>query len=143
MKYHFKVHKEGKGYWAKGIELPGCVTQGDSKEELIENLFEALNLYLSEPQDSKVLFPLPRKTVKGKNIVSVPVNPKLAFSFYLRQLRIARGLTQKQVADQLGLKNLYSYQRLENSKTANPELATIVELKKVFPELSIDDLLSA
>ena len=30
MKYHFKVHKGGKGYWAECIELVGCITEADS-----------------------------------------------------------------------------------------------------------------
>ncbi len=144
MRYHFKIEKEGKGFMATCIELPGCHTQADSKKELEENMFEALNLFLDEPADSKCLFPLPKKRVPaGDHVVSVPVDPKVAFSCTLRRMRVLRGLTQRQVAEKLGIKNLYSYQRLENSKTANPELATIAELKKVFPDLSIDDLLSA
>lgn len=49
MRYHFKVHKEGKGFWAECLELKGCITQGNSKKELLENMQESLNLYLEEP----------------------------------------------------------------------------------------------
>lgn len=143
MKYHFKIHKEGTGYWAECLELEGCRTQGKSRARLEENMAEVLNLFLSEPADSKVIFPLPRKSVRGSNIVAVAVEPKIAFAFYLKRARLKRGLTQKAVADRLGLKNLYSYQRLENAKTSNPELATIVQLRQVFPELSVDDVLAA
>ena len=65
MKYHFKVHKEGNGYWAECIELEGCLTQterdpkGGSIEELHYNMREALNLYLSESPDSDLIFPRP------------------------------------------------------------------------------------
>lgn len=55
MKYHFKVHREGKGYWAECIELVGCITEADSIEELRKNIQEALNLYIEEPEDSKEL----------------------------------------------------------------------------------------
>lgn len=143
MKYHFRVHPEKKGYFAECIELKGCLTQGDTYKELEHNMREVLALYLDEPMDSKFIFPMPRKNIKGRNIVKVEVEPRVAFSFYLRQLRLARKMTQKEVAEKLGIKNLYSYQRLENSKTANPELATIVQLKKIFPEMSLDDLLAA
>ncbi len=46
--------------------------------------------------------------------------------------RIRNHLTQSQVAKRLGFKNLYSYQRLESSKTANPSLLTIALLKSIF-----------
>ncbi len=49
MKYHFQIHKENKGFWAECIELKGCVTQGDTLEELCDNIEEALTLYLEEP----------------------------------------------------------------------------------------------
>jgi antitoxin HicB len=42
MKYHFKIHKEGKGFWAECIELSGCFTEADSKEELRKNMHEIL-----------------------------------------------------------------------------------------------------
>ena len=50
MKYRFKIHSEEKGYWAECIELKGCITQGDSLEELHQNIREALQLYLEEPE---------------------------------------------------------------------------------------------
>lgn len=50
LKYHFKIHKEDEGYWAECIELNGCVTQGDTLEELHHNIREALQVYLQEPE---------------------------------------------------------------------------------------------
>lgn len=52
MNYHFKIHKEGDGFWAECIELPGCFTQADTKEELLLNMQEALGLYLEEDAES-------------------------------------------------------------------------------------------
>ncbi len=34
------------GYWAQVPALPGCVTQGDTREELLANLREAIEGYL-------------------------------------------------------------------------------------------------
>ena len=141
MKYHFRIHKEGRGYWAECIEIEGCLTQGDSKAELLENMHEVLNLALDEPQGSKIIFPMPKKRVSGKGIAAVAVEPKIAFSLRLRQLRLKKKLTQKQVAQMLGFKNIYSYQRLENSRTANPALMTIAQIKEIFPELDIDEVI--
>lgn len=61
MYYHFKIHKEKNGYWAQCIELKDCITQADTLDELHKNLYEALNLYLNEPDSSSIHFPLPKK----------------------------------------------------------------------------------
>ncbi len=136
MKYHFKVHREGTGYWAECVEL-NCTTQADSKEELHFNLQEALDLSLSEPEDSKLLFPAPKKDLKGRNIVAVQVSPSVAFALELRQIRLKRKLTQKAMMDLLGIRNLSNYQRLEDPARANPELKTLFELQGKLPELSV------
>ncbi|PJZ70836.1 HicB family protein [Leptospira perolatii] len=138
MHYHFRIHTDKTGYWAECIELKGCMTQADSKEELEANIHEALNLYLNDNEDSKSIFPLPKKKVSGRNIVLAAVDPKIAFSQILRMTRLKRGLSQKQAASLIGMKNLYSYQRLESPKSANPALSTIARIKQVFPELALD-----
>ena len=35
-----------KGYWAEVPSLPGCYTQADNMEELIQNIYEAVEGYL-------------------------------------------------------------------------------------------------
>jgi antitoxin HicB len=136
MKYHFKVHKEKKAYWAECIEL-GCVTQGESKQELLNNMQEALDLLLAEPEDSKLIFPEPKKETKGRNIIAVQVSPSVAFALEMRQTRLKRKLTQKAMMDLLGIRNLSNYQRLEDPKRANPELKTLFELAGRLPELNV------
>jgi predicted RNase H-like HicB family nuclease/DNA-binding XRE family transcriptional regulator len=142
MKYHFKVHKEGKGFWAECVELSGCLTQADSMEELRENMQEALNLYIEEPRDSKRLAPLPDDSISpSRNIVEVQVDPSIAFAFMIRYNRIQQGLTQKEAAKRLGFENIYSYQRLE-TKNCNPTLRLLSQIKNVFPDFSIDSALN-
>lgn len=138
MKYHFKVHQEKKSYWAECIELKGCLSQGDTKEELMQNLKEALELYLSEPDSSSIIFPEPMKLKKQKSIVEIHIDPSIAFAIQLKQIRLKRRLTQKAMMDILKIKHLSNYQRLENPNKANPELRTLVELKSYLPELSIE-----
>jgi len=37
------IHEaEEGGYWAEVPALPGCATQGDTFEELLQNLYEAI-----------------------------------------------------------------------------------------------------
>jgi len=142
MYYHFKIHKENNGYWAECLELEGCITEADNLEILESNMEEVLNLYLDEPDSSKRLFPLPKKKFKGKNTKVIAVNPKVAFAMTIRMLRLKKGLTQKETAKLLGMKNLYSYQRLESSNKVNPSLTMLNRIKNVFPELKIDDILT-
>lgn len=136
MQYHFKVHKEGRGYWAECIELEGCFTQASSKKELLKNMQEALNLYLMEPDDSNYLAPLPNDKARGKSIQKVKVDPEVAFGFMVRYHRISSNMTQLQAAKKLGFRNLYSYQRLE--KRCNARLDMIAKIKSLFPSFSID-----
>ncbi|NCR11180.1 MAG: type II toxin-antitoxin system HicB family antitoxin [Microcystis aeruginosa LG13-11] len=42
MKIKVIVHKEETGYWAEVPALPGCATQGNTFEELLQNLYEAV-----------------------------------------------------------------------------------------------------
>lgn len=142
MQYHFKVNKEDKGYWAGCIELEGCHSQGDTLEELKANIEEALNLYLDEPSNSKIIFPQPNTDLEGNDIISVKVDPGIAFANYLRMIRMKHKMTQKEVALKLGYKSIWAYQKLESSSKANPELRTISKIKEVFPDFDVNYVFS-
>ena len=48
MKLKVVVHQAHEGgYWAEVPSIPGCATQGDSFEELLSNLYEAVEGCLS------------------------------------------------------------------------------------------------
>ena len=48
MKLKVIVHEaEEGGYWAEVPSIPGCVTQGDTFEELLANIYEAVEGCLS------------------------------------------------------------------------------------------------
>jgi predicted RNase H-like HicB family nuclease len=48
MKIKVVVHEaEEGGYWAEVPALPGCATQGETFEELLQNLYEAIEGCLS------------------------------------------------------------------------------------------------
>lgn len=142
MKYHFKIHKEANGFWAQCIELEGCSTQADSKEELQKNMKEALNLFLSEPETSKFIFPKSKKIKLSVSVVEVAVDPMVAAAVKIRELRLKNNLTQKGMMERLGFKFLSNYQRLENPKKSNPELKTLFMIKKKFPEFRVEEILS-
>lgn len=41
------LHKEENGYWAEVPALKGCFSQGDTYEETIENIKEAIQAWFS------------------------------------------------------------------------------------------------
>lgn len=48
MKLKVVVHEaEEGGYWAEVPSIPGCATQGDTFEELLSNIYEAVEGCLS------------------------------------------------------------------------------------------------
>ncbi len=55
MKIQVVVHEaEEGGYWAEVPAIPGCATQGETFEELLKNLYEAvegcLSIRLKQPK---------------------------------------------------------------------------------------------
>ena len=134
-----KEEKDG-GYWGECIELNGCMSQGDTLEDLKKNLTEALNGYLDEPPSSKVSFPLPKKSFEPEEglIVKIEVDKKIAFAVLLRNARLAERYAQKKVADMLKYKSVYAYQRLEDPKKTNPTLKTIHSITKILPSFRAD-----
>jgi predicted RNase H-like HicB family nuclease len=60
MKLKVIVHEaEEGGYWAEVPSIPGCATQGETFEELLKNIYEAVEGCLSvdlmpaDPMDTK------------------------------------------------------------------------------------------
>lgn len=48
MKLKIIVHEaEEGGYWAEVPSIPGCATQGDTFEELLANIYEAVECCLA------------------------------------------------------------------------------------------------
>lgn len=48
--------QEGGGYTAYVPALPGCVSQGETKAEALENIREAIVLYLEPGENELILY---------------------------------------------------------------------------------------
>jgi predicted RNase H-like HicB family nuclease len=48
---------EEGGYTAIIPSLPGCISEGDTKEEALKNIQEALELYLEPVEDDQIFSP--------------------------------------------------------------------------------------
>ncbi len=53
MKLKVIIHEaEEGGYWAEVPAIPGCATQGETFEELLQNIYEAIEACLSVDIDT-------------------------------------------------------------------------------------------
>ncbi len=53
MKLKVVIHQaEEGGFWAEVPAIPGCMTQGDDMQELIQNLYDAVEGCMSIDMDS-------------------------------------------------------------------------------------------
>lgn len=58
--------QEEGGYTIFIPSLPGCISQGETREDAIKNIKEALELYLEADIDETIEY-------KGKNLVSIAI----------------------------------------------------------------------
>ena len=54
------IPEEDGGWFAKIPELPGCMTYGDTKEEIFELIEDAKRLWLTHSLEAKDLIPEPQ-----------------------------------------------------------------------------------
>ena len=67
MKVKVVIHEADEGgYWAEVPAIPGCATQGESFEELLGNLYEAVEACLSVDID-------PASTSREARILEIAV----------------------------------------------------------------------
>jgi DNA-binding XRE family transcriptional regulator len=69
------------------------------------------------------------------------LDPLVKFAVQVKIERLKRGFTQAQLAKRMGI-GLLPCQRLESGQN-NPTLKTILKLKEILPEVSVDDLLAS
>jgi antitoxin HicB len=111
-------------------DLPGCFTFGDTVEEAKVNAQEALTAYLESIDGRRLKIPEPSEQ-KGENVYRIEPDTTVGFAIRLKKQREARGLSQSDIAKQLGI-TYQTYQRIENPTKSNPTLKTILKLEKVF-----------
>jgi len=67
MKIKVIIHEaEEGGYWAEVPAIPGCATQGETFEELLQNIYEAVEGCLSVDID-------PADITGGKRILEIVI----------------------------------------------------------------------
>lgn len=64
MKLTVIIEKDSSGYFAYCPELEGCMSQGDSFEEAVTNIKEAIELYLETMTPEEI------KELKNKEVIT-------------------------------------------------------------------------
>ena len=138
MIYFARLHKENEGYWTEFPELNCPGSEGSTREEVYENSKEALEAVLESLFDRKCEIP-PPKFRSGKGWLAINVDDTIAIPIILRQLRLAHGLTLKQMAKRLEI-SYQSYQALETLRRANPTIKTLRKVADAF-EIPLAEIL--
>ena len=125
-----KYSKEDKVFEVSFYDLKGCCTFGDTIEDALNYAKEALTGWLSVSLDKNKSIPKPSKR-SGKDDYYISPDLNVSFALKLREERNGKNLTQKQVADKLGITH-QAYQKFENPNKANVTIKTIMKLEKVL-----------
>lgn len=71
-KINIVIEEDEHGFYAHAPDLEGCQTQGDTLDEVMENMREAVTLYL------ETLEPDERRTVLSKTILTTALEIEVA-----------------------------------------------------------------
>ncbi|MDQ7825775.1 MAG: type II toxin-antitoxin system HicB family antitoxin [Candidatus Eremiobacteraeota bacterium] len=120
------IPAEEGGFIVEFPDLPGCHTEGDTLEEAKAMAKEALTGWLESVYSRELKIPDP-SDIKGNGIYYVAPEPEIEIPIMIRKIRIDKGLSQKEIADAIGIK-YQTYQRFENPGKFN---ATVKNLKRI------------
>jgi predicted RNase H-like HicB family nuclease len=70
MKIRAIIHPaEEGGYWAEVPALPGCITEGDTMEEVMANLKDAMVGWLDVANSREAIYDIPLSQITKRTIV--------------------------------------------------------------------------
>jgi predicted RNase H-like HicB family nuclease/DNA-binding XRE family transcriptional regulator len=135
MRYKAMITKEGRATLAHFPDCPGCQTQADPGEDVLQLAQEALEGWLEAHLVQGQLPPLPsgkkeRSRMRGGVEVEIPVSPSLAVRIQLRVARHQAGLSQGALAKKVGV----SQQQIAalESPDSNLTLGTLLRVAKAL-----------
>lgn len=126
----FELDEDGASYNVRFPDLEGCMTYGSNMDDARKNAQEALSVYLESLDSRSKEIPVASK-LKGENVLYITPDIRIAFAIQIKKIRAQKGLTQKDVAEKMGI-GWASYQRIENPRRTNPTLSTIRRLEEVL-----------
>lgn len=126
----FELDEDGASYNVRFPDLECCMTYGSNMDDARKNAQEALSVYLESLDSRSKEIPVASK-LKGENVLYITPDIRIAFAIQIKKIRAQKGLTQKDVAEKMGI-GWASYQRIENPRRTNPTLSTIRRLEEVL-----------
>jgi len=132
IKYQAKIYKDGKRFSVEFPDLPGCFSDGDTKQEARENAREALSLYLEEARNPKWRIPQ-AKARRGSHYEWIVPYEDVAIPLMIRQARKKHGLSQRALAKKLGM-TVQQLQKLETPGKSNPTIKTLANISQALDE---------
>ena len=129
--YFARVRKQRRGgYLVDFPDLPGCLTEGGTLQEALDNACEALSgwLFVAIRHGDRV--PAARAH-KGRGVHRVVPDLDVTVPLVILSARKRRGLTQGEVAAALGISQ-QAYRKFETPGKSNPTLKTLGRLSEVL-----------
>jgi antitoxin HicB len=129
--YYGRVAKQrGGGYLVEFPELPGCLTEGATVAEALDNAREALSgwLFVAIKHGDEVP---PSRARRGRGLHRVVPDLDVRIALAILSARKRRGLTQQQAADALGISQ-QAYRKLEMPGKSNPTIRTLARISAVL-----------
>lgn len=127
------VSKEGRHYTIDFPDAPGCQTFTTRKADVPETAREAIEGWLEAHLVSGQVPPwphAPRGARPGEERVIVTIAPKIVLAVQFRRMRAARGWTQREVAERVGVSQ-QQIAKLEDPD-ANLTIETVTKVAKAF-----------
>lgn len=144
--YHAVIflERKSKTHGVRFPDFPGIVTFGHSVAEAIDMAHEALSATLASDFDRAQPLPVARKPKKkrGEKTVFVPIEPEIKTAYLLRYWRENAGLTQKKLAERLGV-SFQAYQRMERPGRSNLTVATLQRIAAALHKFLVLELRTA
>jgi antitoxin HicB len=130
IKYQARIHADDGRFWAEFPDLPGCFAQGPTRSACLAAAREALSLFLEEARDPKWEVPTPRLR-RGRVYVWVRPEESVAVPLMIRQARLRLGMTQRQLAERIGI-TVQQLQKLETPRKSNPTVRMLSEISRAL-----------
>lgn len=136
--------KGSKTYGVRFPDHPGIVTFGYSFEEAATMAEEALSAALESEFDRHQTLPMSHrpKLKRGEKLIFVILEPEIRTAYLLRSWRESAGLSQKQLAERLGI-SFQAYQRMERPGRSNLTVSTLQRIATALNKELILDLRAA
>lgn len=136
--------KESKTYGVRFPDHPGIITYGQNFGEAVEMAQEALSAALESEFDRKQPLPISHKpkTKNSDKTVFISIEPEIRMAYLLRSWREDAGLSQKQLAERLGI-SFQAYQRMERPGRSNLTVATLQRIAQALNKALILDVRDA